>query len=96
MSRGCTRTRIPTTLGRPESWPRPAILQLSEQDQEIYRRRERALRMYANRRDFPTIQSDVGLGRGEVLRLLQRFNAPSPTGGICGLFGLLPRLRVRG
>lgn len=95
MSRGCTRTRIPATFGRPESWPRPAILQLSEQDQEIYRRRERALRMYAERRDFPTIQSEVGLGRREVFRLLQRFTAPSPTGGIYGLFGLLPRLRIR-
>lgn len=95
MSRGCTRTRIPASFGRPEGWQTPMISHLTEEDQEVYRRRERALRMYASGVDFVAIKAESGLGRREVFRLLKRFTAPNPAGGIYGLFGLFPKLRIK-
>lgn len=94
MAHGYLRRKVPAAFSDWSTWPRPNLDQLSEEDQAIYFRRERAIRMYLDQTTFDDIRTETALSRREVYRLLIRCLKPHPFLGIVGCLALLPNWRV--
>lgn len=96
MSGAISRKRISVAAGSPADWLEPSLEPLSEHARQTYRRRERAVRMYAAHESFDAITEETRLSRREVYRLVERFTTPHPVHGIFGLLALVPGQRVHG
>jgi hypothetical protein len=78
------------------NWPKVDELALSVERRELYRRRERAVRLYLDGATDVQIKAACSMGRGQAYRLLsERCLKSHPDGRIYGWRGLLPYARVK-
>lgn len=78
------------------AWPSIDELALSAERRALYRRRERAIRLYLNGATDRQIQAACSLGRVQTYRLLtERCLKTHPDGRVNGWRGLLPYTRVK-
>ncbi|SPS02548.1 conserved hypothetical protein [Cupriavidus taiwanensis] len=78
------------------TWPAIDELALSLDRRALYRRRERAIRLYLEGASDSQIQAACGISRGQTYRLLtERCLKQHPDGHVYGWRGLLPHARVK-
>lgn len=78
------------------AWPSIDEFALSAERRALYRRRERAIRLYLNGATDRQIQAACSLGRVQTYRLLtERCLKTHPDGRVNGWRGLLPYTRVK-
>lgn len=89
------RKALPPPVQDLGAWPTVDMTALSEDHKLLYRRREEAVRRYAQGEALYLIEAMTGIRRGHLYKLLKRCAARHPDGRIFGFRALLPHLRTQ-
>lgn len=84
-----------SALGAFHDWPKPEILALTKQEQEAYKIRFNAMKLYCEGVPVKDITTATGLRRQMIYHYLNRCMALAPDGIVWGCRALLPYLHTK-